>query len=59
MHCRPSEVMGIEDVYTAFCFDEAIAYIIQRLKDGEEPVIQQEELVREYSRPSDLYNQFD
>lgn len=28
--------MGIEDVYTAFCFDEACSYIIQRLEDGEE-----------------------
>lgn len=34
---RPSEIVGIVDVYTAFCFDEACAYITSRIKDGEEP----------------------
>lgn len=34
---RPSEIIGIVDVYTAFCFDEACAYITSKIKDGEEP----------------------
>ena len=35
--CRPSEIMGIEDDYTAFCFDEACAYICSMLLSGEKP----------------------
>lgn len=34
---RPSELVGIVDTYTAFCFDEACAYITSRIKDGEQP----------------------
>lgn len=34
---RPSDIIGIEDYYTRYCFDEAIAYIISRIKDGENP----------------------
>lgn len=29
--------MSIQDEYTAYCLDEAIAYIIQKIKAGEEP----------------------
>lgn len=29
--------MGIEDDYTAFCFDEACAYICSKLLNGEIP----------------------
>ena len=62
MHTRPSEIMGIEDAYTAFCFDEACSEIIKRIKDGEQPVLSKgftkEYGVKEYSRPSDLYNKY-
>lgn len=34
---RPSEILGIVDVYTAFCLDEACTYIASKIKDGEEP----------------------
>jgi len=39
---RPSEIMGAEDEYTAFCFDEACAYILHKMtgdgkKKGETP----------------------
>lgn len=34
---RPSDIIGIEDDYTRYCFDEAVAYIISRIKDGENP----------------------
>ena len=37
-HSRPSELLGIsDDAYTAYCFDEAMAYITSRIKDGEKP----------------------
>lgn len=35
--CRPSTLIDIYDPYTAFCFDEACAYIIQKIEKGEEP----------------------
>lgn len=34
---RPSEILGIVDVYTAFCLDEACTYITSKIKNGEEP----------------------
>lgn len=52
--CRPSELMGIPDAYTAYCLDEACATIVQRIKDGEEPVEK-----THYTSPSQLYKQFD
>lgn len=51
--------MGIEDDYTAFCFNEACAYIIARIKDGDTPNIKEEkESKKVYSKPSDFYNKF-
>lgn len=35
--CLPSTFLGIYDPYTAFCFNEACAYIIQQMEKGEEP----------------------
>lgn len=35
---RPSELMGDMDEYTAFCFDEACAFMIQKIRDKEVPV---------------------
>lgn len=57
MHCRPSEMLEIDDAYTAFCFDEVIAYIISRLKQGDKIKLPQAE-AKNYKRPSDLYKQF-
>ena len=34
---EPSEIMGIEDEYTAFCFNEACNYIVTQIRNGEEP----------------------
>lgn len=34
---RPSELVGISDDYWAYCFDEACANIIVRLKNEETP----------------------
>ena len=62
MHIRPSELMDISDAYTAFCFDEACAYILKELKDGKEPVLKKESNNdsndSSYRRPSDLYKKY-
>ena len=56
--CRPSEVMGLEDGYTAFCFDEACAFIVKQLRDGKEPIMRVENNHIAYKRPSDLYRKY-
>ena len=48
--CRPSTLFGIADPYTAFCFDEACAYIQKEIDDGNEP-----SFVQKYSSFSELY----
>lgn len=54
-------MLDITDKYTAFCFDEAIAFIIKKLKDGEKPKFGMDDkvVVKNYSRPSELYKQFE
>lgn len=37
---RPSEIMGISDPYTAFCFDEACYFIEVKIKDMKENEIE-------------------
>ena len=34
---RPSTLFDITDTYTAYCFDEACAFIIGKMEKGEEP----------------------
>ena len=34
---RPSEILDIEDAYTAYCFDEACVYILSKIENGEKP----------------------
>lgn len=48
---RPSLLLNIEDEYTAFCFDEACAYVMARLDKGDE-------IIREkhYSTLSEMYD---
>lgn len=60
MHTRPSDLIGIEDTYSAFCFDEACAYILKELKDGKEPVFKNK-LSDSFKvkKPSDLYSKFE
>lgn len=59
----PSEIMGIDDEYTAFCFNEACSYIVSRLQDGDEPIFKEisssEISNKVYSKPSDFYKKFD
>ena len=35
--CLPSEVLGITDDYTAFCFNEACCEIMLRIQNDEKP----------------------
>lgn len=60
MGCRPSELIEIDDPYTAFCFDEACALIMSKIKDGEQPIIKEEKEERKttYNRPSDVYKKY-
>lgn len=54
--CRPSSLLDVQDAYTAFCFDEACAYILTKVTDGEQPdfsVFKTE--TSSYARPSDFY----
>lgn len=47
---RPSELLDIGDPYTAYCFDEACAYIMNRIDAGDEVVFE-----KKYKSFSDLY----
>ena len=58
MHCRPSDLIGINDSYAAFCFDEACAYIISKMNNDEEPKVKQSE-EKHISKPSDLYSKYE
>lgn len=51
--CRPSTLFGITDVYTAYCFDEACAFIVTKIENGEEP-----QFVVKYNSFKDLYKQY-
>ena len=51
---RPSEVLFIEDEYTAYCFDEACALIRIKLENGEEPIFRDIETKKHYSSYSEL-----
>lgn len=50
---RPSELMGTLDEYTAYCFDEACAYIMLMMDSKEEPMFH-----TRYRSFSDLYAQY-
>lgn len=58
-NCRPSDILKISDSYTAFCFDEACAYIRAKLDSGEEPKYNIENkkvtVKTEYSNFKDFY----
>ena len=59
MHIRPSEIVGIDDTYLAFCFDEVCAYILKRIQDGEQPIIKESGgKTNHVKKPSDIYNKY-
>lgn len=51
--CRPSELVGLEEPYEAFCFDEACAYIYTKIEDGEQP-----KFTKKYDSFKDLYKEY-
>ena len=53
--------MGLQDSYVAFCFDEACAFIIKKLKDGETPTFTAVASTssKSYKSPSELYRRYE
>lgn len=49
---RPSTFFQLDE-YTAYCFDEACAYIMQKLEDGEQMNIK-----KKYTSFKDLYKNY-
>lgn len=50
----PSEIMKIDDEYTAYCLDEAVDEIMYHINNKEMPKFE-----TKYKRFSDFYKQFD
>lgn len=50
---RPSEIMAIDDSYTAYCFDEACAFIAAKMDNKEQP-----HFITHYNSFSSLYKQY-
>lgn len=55
--CLPSEILGIDDSYTAFCFDEACCEIINRIMNEEKPIYIEQRLEQKAEKPKH-YNNF-
>lgn len=51
-------MMGLEDPYTAYCFNEACAYVMYRLDSGDKIVKKNRVEVKPYRSFSDYYKQF-
>ena len=49
----PSVIMGIRDDYTAYCLNEAVAYIDAKIQKGDKPLFE-----HHYSSFSSLYKNF-
>ena len=52
---RPSCLLEIPDAYTSYCFDEACSYIADKIREGEEPIFEQN---HKYSSFKDFYKKF-
>ena len=51
---RPSELLDIEDNYTAYCLDEACAYIMNRIDKGDEMYFE-----KHYTSFTELYADYE
>lgn len=54
----PSDIIGVKDNYTAFCFNEACAYITNRLQQGDKIIYEEEKrekVKKEYKSFKDFY----
>ena len=49
----PSTLLGLTDEYTSYCFNEACLYILNRIKNGDEP-----QFKRKYTSFTDMYKQY-
>ena len=50
-HTRPSVLLCVEDEYTAYCLDEACAYILIRVEKGDKPKFE-----RRYASFREMYS---
>ena len=60
---RPSNILGIDDEYTSFCFDEACTYIMSKIDNGENPkfVVKNDSnsINRKARLPSEIYKHYE
>lgn len=49
----PSDILGVDDAYTAYCFNEACAYIRGMIDREEQPRFK-----KSYKSFSDIYKQY-
>lgn len=60
--CLPSVILGIEDDYIAFCFNEACCEIVARLQNEEKPHYienrEQKEEPKHYNNFKDFYKTY-
>lgn len=61
-NCPPSQILRIEDAYTAFCFDEACLYIMIQLENGltakYKEFGEEKTAPKQYNNFADFYKQF-
>ena len=67
-HSRPSEILGIDDEYTAYCLDEACALIVSKIDNDEKPKFNKKEKKKESKKvekkrtrmlPSEIYKKYE
>ena len=67
-HSRPSKILGIDDEYTAYCLDEACAFIISKIDNDEKPKFDKKEKKKESKKvenkrtrmlPSEIYKKYE
>ena len=49
---RPSEILGVTEEYDAYCLDEAVAYIILKMENGEQPKYKKSATAKKSQRAS-------
>ena len=66
--CKPSEILHLNDEYTAFCFDEACLYISLQMQRGQKPAFVSDDSnvsvddnvhTKKVRTPKDVYAKFD
>ena len=67
-HSRPSKILGIDDEYTAYCLEEACAWIISKIDDDEKPNFDKKDKKKENKKvekkrtrmlPSEIYKKYE